>query len=286
MSKHIVMRLLADRPIAYHPDIARVAGGVKAGIFLSQLLYWSDKGKRADGFIWKTQEEWELETALTRREQETARKTLKAKRLLDERLEGIPAKLYYKINTDLLYELLEALYVQASMHQSAIQDDTKQPSLTSPKCHTITEITAENTKEDDQPPSSDKDWYKRAIAAYENTFGPITYRASEILQDDIATYGETAVIEAIGKAKERRARAYAYVETILRGKAEETAVKQSGEALWAEVERYQQHAVAFNELSPRAQTAVRGIGGESILRSVQLGYEADQIKKRIMSYAQ
>lgn len=35
------------------------------GMFLSQLIFWCDKGKRADGFFYKTAVEWEQETFLS-----------------------------------------------------------------------------------------------------------------------------------------------------------------------------------------------------------------------------
>ncbi len=35
------------------------------GMFLSQLIFWCDKGKRADGFFYKTAAEWEEETYLS-----------------------------------------------------------------------------------------------------------------------------------------------------------------------------------------------------------------------------
>lgn len=147
MSKQIVMNLLADRPIAYHPDIARIAGSVKAGIFLSQLLYWSDKGKRGDGYIWKTQEEWEAETALTRYEQEGARRELKKHGLIDEKLQGIPAKLYYKVNTDLLLQMLDAHYSHTSMGKTNILEVDISPNSEGENSQTITEITAKTTTE-------------------------------------------------------------------------------------------------------------------------------------------
>ena len=67
--KSAIIALLQDRPIAYHPLLAKALGGVKQAVFVSQLLYWTGKGKRADGFIWKTQEEWADETGLSAGEQ-------------------------------------------------------------------------------------------------------------------------------------------------------------------------------------------------------------------------
>jgi DnaD/phage-associated family protein len=71
------------------------------------------------------------------------------------------------------------------------------------------------------------------VAAYENTFGPMASRdAYEILQDDLATYGQSAVIEALDIARRRKARSYKYVEGILRNrKTESSAPSPNGTAL-------------------------------------------------------
>ena len=55
----------------------------------------------------RTQTEWERETGLTRREQETARRKLKARGVLDERKSGVPAKLYFRLNLKILAQLIE-----------------------------------------------------------------------------------------------------------------------------------------------------------------------------------
>lgn len=61
-----------DRPIAYHACLARLAGSVTAGVFLSQAIYWSNRTRDPEGWFFKRQPEWEGETMLTRREQESA----------------------------------------------------------------------------------------------------------------------------------------------------------------------------------------------------------------------
>ena len=50
-----LLELLGDRPIAYHPKLAQVLGGVKEALFVSQLLYWHGKGAHKNGWIWKFQ---------------------------------------------------------------------------------------------------------------------------------------------------------------------------------------------------------------------------------------
>lgn len=277
MSKNIVMRLLADRPIAYHPDIARVAGGVKAGVFLSQLLYWSDKGKREDGYIWKTQEEWETETALTRREQEGARKILKAKGLLKEKREGIPAKLHYKINIDLLYILLDELYVQTSMHETAILDDTEQPNSNEQNSQSITKSTTNYAETTASCP---------VLSAYEQTFGPMPNKTtSDLLYCDVDEFGETAVIEALQAAKAARANYYAWVTSRLKAKARESNQANSIDDIWEKILKANRDRT-WKELPPNILTAVRKVGGESVIRAIKPGYETNMLKKKVMEYVQ
>ena len=105
-----LLRMLSARPVAYNPDVARIVGSVKAGIFLCQLLYWTGKGAREDGFIWKTQAEMEEETALSRSEQEGARRKLKKLGILEEKLAGVPAKLHYRVDQARFVQLVDQFY--------------------------------------------------------------------------------------------------------------------------------------------------------------------------------
>lgn len=91
-------KALLGRPIAFHRSFATISGSVTAGLMLSQAYYWSDKTKDPDGWFWKTQEQWEEETGLGRYEQETARKQLVQRGLMQECRRGIPARLYFRLN--------------------------------------------------------------------------------------------------------------------------------------------------------------------------------------------
>lgn len=137
-----VLRAFMERPIAYYPAFARLAGGVTAGVFLSQLFYWTGKGKSAGGWIWKSQQDWEDETCLSRREQETARRKLRALGVIEERRAGVPATLHYRIVIDRLYELLAE---QSSMAESANLDWRKAPNWIGGKRQSNPETTPENT---------------------------------------------------------------------------------------------------------------------------------------------
>lgn len=134
-----LIKSLLRSPIAFHRVFADIAGGACNGLFLSQLWYWSQRTDDPDGWIYKTQEEWTDETALSRREQETARKSLIAQRLLQEDRRGLPARLYYRLSIDTL---------QTRLSESAKQACPKAPNKKRQNVQSFyTENTAENTPE-------------------------------------------------------------------------------------------------------------------------------------------
>ena len=45
---------MCSKPVAFHPALSRTLGGnIGAAIFLQQIIFWSDKGFREDGWIYK-----------------------------------------------------------------------------------------------------------------------------------------------------------------------------------------------------------------------------------------
>lgn len=116
-------RVLSDRPVAFHPAMARLLGGITEALLFQQLAYWSDKGSDPDGWIFKTQVELEDETALTRGQQERARATLRRLGILEEIKRGVPAKLYYRIAWAAVYEMMgitqDAQNAQPRMRETA-----------------------------------------------------------------------------------------------------------------------------------------------------------------------
>jgi hypothetical protein len=97
---------LLDRPIAFHRIFVTLTGSVLAAVMLSQAFYWSRRTKHPGGWFYKTQEEWEEETGLTRGEQEAARKRLRITGFWAEERRGIPARLYFRVDLDMLAEQL------------------------------------------------------------------------------------------------------------------------------------------------------------------------------------
>lgn len=113
------------RAIAYRPNLARLFGGVVAEIFFEQIFYWQDKASPVLG-VYKTQEELEIETGLSRKEQETARKLLREKGVLIETHKRLEHRMYYKIDCEKLDELLAALANDTNEHSRMPKSDIRE----------------------------------------------------------------------------------------------------------------------------------------------------------------
>lgn len=105
ISKNALVALLGSAT-AYYPSFSKVLGDACAGIFVSRIFYWTNKGGDPDGWIHKTQEQIEEETGLTLRNQQTARRKAREMGVMEETLKGVPAKMHYRVNLDKLSALL------------------------------------------------------------------------------------------------------------------------------------------------------------------------------------
>ena len=126
-----LIEAMNDQPIAFNKHYVFIGCGINGALMLSQLVYWTSRTKDNDGWIFKTHHEWTMETGLTRREQDTARKTLKELGFLSERKVGVPRRVFFKVERENLYKALieysESL-ANHSMHKSA--------QLNAPNSHT------------------------------------------------------------------------------------------------------------------------------------------------------
>ena len=154
---------LFDRPIAFHPILARVTGSVAAGLFLSQAIYWQKRipAKRMAGcpgpdWFFHTIEEWTEETAMGRDEQKSARKRLVSLGLLEEKRAGIPARLFYRVNVEEIVKTLKKQQIaakpQTRLRQSRRQDGRFAAGKDAASSQTTTEIRSEITTEITPPP--------------------------------------------------------------------------------------------------------------------------------------
>jgi hypothetical protein len=110
------LKQLLDSPIAYHRIFAHLVGDALSAIFLSQALYWTSRTSDPNGWFYKTQADWWAETALSRKNQESARRNLKRLGILEETRKGLPATMHFRINLERLYQLLIELIDQRKEH--------------------------------------------------------------------------------------------------------------------------------------------------------------------------
>ena len=118
-----LIEAMNDQPIAFNKHYVFIGCGINGALMLSQLVYWTSRTRNKDGWIYKTHEEWTRETGLTRREQDTARKTLKSLGFLIEKKVGVPCKLHFRVERENLYEAL--IKYSESLDSSQLHNSAK-----------------------------------------------------------------------------------------------------------------------------------------------------------------
>jgi hypothetical protein len=101
-----VKDMLPNRVVGYSPDLSRIVGGATTGLFLSQLLFLSDKGANPDGWVYKSEAEMGKETRLTKREQQTARRKLLSLGIIAIMRGGWKNTYHFKVLWERLYQVI------------------------------------------------------------------------------------------------------------------------------------------------------------------------------------
>ena len=104
-----VKDMLPNRVVGYSPDLARMVGGATTGLFLSQLLFLSDKGANPEGWVYKSEQEMGKETGLTKREQQTARRKLLSLGVIAIMRGGWKNTYHFKVIWEKLYQLIAGI---------------------------------------------------------------------------------------------------------------------------------------------------------------------------------
>lgn len=214
MSESLVRALLKDNPIAYKPILAKALGGVTVGLWMSQLMYWSDKGSDAEGWIYKTRDDWAGETAMGPYEIVGARKRALELGVVEEKLAKVPAKLHYRICWEKLEQVVSQ-YVEehpqkakaqyrekpkSSIGKNPILELGKTQNKIEEKPNTITETTTETTQRK-EPASSFSNPAETVGAIYrawqDNSRGTTNQLAYAELSDLIDEHGAALVFEGL-----------------------------------------------------------------------------------------
>jgi hypothetical protein len=104
-----VKEMLPNRTVGYSPDLARIVGGATIGLFLSQLLFLSDKGHNPEGWVYKSEAEMGKETGLTKREQQTARRKLLSLGVIAIMRGGWKNTYHFKVIWEKLYQVIAGI---------------------------------------------------------------------------------------------------------------------------------------------------------------------------------
>ena len=161
--KGLIFEVMKSRPVSYRADFARIAGSVTAGVMLSQAIFWTGKSTvhGPDEFE-KKGSEWEDETALSEKQQQTARHILEKAGLMTARRGGMHGTMIYKVNEDAIYEALTALYADRQKGDSADQIGKKEkPDRQKGETRSAKKTFSLNIDDniDDAESSSGEDWF-------------------------------------------------------------------------------------------------------------------------------
>jgi len=95
-----------DNILAVPKEFMKFAGDPSTGIMLSQLVYWTGREKRKDGYIYKTYKEWEEELGIPKYYVRKAKNNLEDRNLIKTKLKkanGSPT-IHYKLNQEKFVE--------------------------------------------------------------------------------------------------------------------------------------------------------------------------------------
>lgn len=115
-----------ERIIAIPKVYIEITGEYHAAALLNQMIFWSDKTKRKDGYFYKTYSEWEEETGLTEYQVRRATNKLKALGLVDTKLKkanGSPTVHYHIKYEEVSDSILKKL---KNRNQSNLGIETKE----------------------------------------------------------------------------------------------------------------------------------------------------------------
>jgi hypothetical protein len=162
-----------ENAIVVHKAFVEFTGGLEAGMMLGQLLYWTPRAKRNDGFIAKSYEEWSDELCLTQYGVRKAKKVLEEMGVLETKLkkwDGAPT-IHYRLDMDEL-DHKWICWIRK-------METTKSENGNAENSESITETTSENTSnthppvnqqegEIISPPSSPRDENAESHAEFES----------------------------------------------------------------------------------------------------------------------
>lgn len=180
MNNYSAIRALVTKFSGQHntftvPKIfVKLTGDFTTAILLNQIVFYSDKSKRTDGFFYKTYKEWEEEVCLTERQVRYSANKLKKMGLIETKLKranGAPT-VHYKLHYDKLVESILTKCQIPSLQNVGIHSDKVS--------ETLTETTTENTTETTTIPIVEIINYLNDVAG--KNFRPTTKKTKNLIK--------------------------------------------------------------------------------------------------------
>ena len=142
MSARLLIGLLSQRKvISFRREFATIAGSADGGLYLSQLAYWQEivweSGKET---FYKTAEEIFDETMIRKDRQRTLRKKLEEQGVITTTLKGIPPKMWFQVNAEVIAKLLNLQLTRIPTNKNEDSNKYQEESQ-----QIYTETTTENT---------------------------------------------------------------------------------------------------------------------------------------------
>lgn len=190
---------IMGQPMAYQPDFARMLKSVPAAVLLSYLTNWIGKGNDPDGWVYKTQDEIEANTGLSKGAQRRARAKLINDEILLEKRQGLPSKMFYNIDMEALLKKLHCV--------TSVSDTLSSTRSNTMLLSTMQENTSEKNKQEkgiDFFPSSEThepvridNGLAEVVKEFERDIGVLSMSLRDEIIDAIAHYGSENVKQAI-----------------------------------------------------------------------------------------
>ncbi|HFK1537598.1 TPA: hypothetical protein ACGXMY_005654 [Bacillus cereus] len=136
----IISQISGQENIVVVPKLfIKLTGDLTTAVLLNQIVFYSDKSKRTDGYFYKSHKEWQEEICLTKRQVSYSTAKLKEMGLVDTKLmkaNGAPT-LHYKLDYDKLVDWIVTNCNNGKSQNVTIDSNNMSQSLT--------EITTETT---------------------------------------------------------------------------------------------------------------------------------------------
>lgn len=160
MIRTIISQISGQENIVVVPKLfVKLTGDLTTAILLNQIVFYSDKSKRTDGYFYKSYKEWEEEVCLTKRQVSYSTAKLKEMGLVETKLmkaNGAPT-LHYKLDYDKLVQWIVTNCNNGKSQNVTIDSNNMSQSLTEITTKTTTEITTlkDNMSSDQKERSKD-----------------------------------------------------------------------------------------------------------------------------------